>query len=326
VGPATSRLGKADRLPPGHLDQDWETQPAAPETSIGKDPASPHGSRRRLWATCGWRDGNAQTNKACLCLGGLRVLPCSQIDSAPQELAERAAGEYSGLAKVYHAARGNARRAMPGGRGQASPPTDGLAACGQRDAREGWSRTTGREEMICDACKHRCICEAQARGWKQHSQTGHHAGDLEHMCRRTGEGTWKSVRYGATAQGVRLGHRSESARPADQHRRSTPRRAHCRRASAMLLQLAGGPDLFLSGIVVVASVVGRAGCRLAKGSRPVIGRPRPFPDADATPRRQPKSCSREWRMSWVWQLKRGKRTETALLRPSRFFLGLAVAV
>jgi hypothetical protein len=65
--------------------------------------------------------------------------------------------------------------------------------------------------------------------------------------------------------------------------------------------------------------------RLAKGSWLVIGRPRPFSDADATPRRQPKSCSREWRMSWVWQLKRGKRTETALLRPSRF-LGLAVAV
>jgi hypothetical protein len=126
--------------------------------------------------------------------------------------------------------------------------------------------TTGREATICAACKHRCICEAQARGRKRDSQTDHHDGDLWHMCRRTtGERRWddQDGRFD-TAKETRQERVGEGSRQTGR----VPRAAHFRPGFGNAAPAGCGGqrrEIFLGGIVVVAAVVGRAGRQLGQG-------------------------------------------------------------
>jgi hypothetical protein len=173
---------------------------------------------------------------------------------------------------------------MPGGWGQALPPTDWqcrvrcMWAAGCANAGRG---TTGQERMIFAARKHRCICEAQARGRKRHSQTGHHDGDLEHMCRRTGERRWHRLDAAESSE-RQCGWSTRLVNAAGGSRRSLPRapgehRAQCvsRQNSVMPLRT----RFILNGnvVVVATALVG-----LAKGSLVFIGQARPLSDTPTT--------------------------------------------
>ena len=144
--------------------------------------------------------------------------------------------------------------------------------------------------MICAACKHRCICEAQARGRKRDSQTDQHDGDLWHMCRRTtGEGRWEDQ----VRRFDRAGHRHRCGAPRKRDRRGSAKAADrpeerpaqliSRQASAMLLQwAAAGKDekYFWAALLLSQQWLVGLGGSLAKGCLVLIGRPRRLRHAD----------------------------------------------